>query len=1042
MIHLIKDSSKDKDVSIKPIKFTLKKALKANLNPQEEHRIQVKPLLNNGLTIEELTLRQQTYTETVNADGKTIEWVLPHSRKFPEFINTHFATYSTNSSMFIKNIAESTDESPPFPYQQLIKEYLRYGTPYRSLLLEHGLGSGKSRSAIMVAETFREQGLPVLIMTPAFLRLNFMDEIHKWGGDDIKIDVKTSSDDVKARQRIIDESYHFIHYNATGYSIGAKDKFAKDIGGKSGVMEQLAKLGIGFPPDSVYGKKFPYLNEKYGPLKPPSNMLIIIEEIHNMNRTFNKGASKSQVKFFLYPLLLMAKDCKIIGLSGTPIISSPFEMATLYNILRGEITIPGSSLPFYTLPQDEETFKSTFVNYDGLTLINHQILMSRIMGLTSLFKGVTDDVDRIIFPAGKDKALKVELEMSEYQTEVHDYLLEEEEKKSLKSKPKTAAVALPGELTNAEFQLERQMELPAAYHINSRQASNFVFPIECPRPRPRETPSFEKIPLLKNYIFTFKTDLQSVFEKLAIYSIDLSSISQFNETEDMSIKRRLLTSVIKEAYPNLIPVDSSVWLLLSEEDKIVLLPYTGSYQERLQNSISKLFANPQKYFSLKNLQKYSIKMAEIYKNITGDIDHGACCTVKLDSAEDLKLKLNEETETEYEADIADFSEIEPEQDSDDSAELTTLSIKTIDDKDDPMRLHMDVYKTDEELKARKLRVKGGPALVYSFFNSVEGAGIFSKVLEAHGFEQFNEKTWDGHSPIESLTRSPRYAFIKGGMNVKLKAKIMRVFNNRANRHGQIIRVIFATQAAAEGISLYHLRQIHIMEPHWDNVLIEQVIGRGFRLRSHRYLSDPSEREIQIYQYYARRNSYVSKSTEDSKNTIDYKIQAIADRKSTLVSQLKLLRGQVAIDCKINSEYNNLGIKCFDFRGNVQGDAFTSSIFDDVKQSQATKQKVIETKLKYNVVKMKLSDGVEKTFVIFDDEKVKIKIKNPKTQEFKVYLVDKAWHSESWNAKQTGYEPLNRADFSPRGYIYPVFSPAKDYTAKFIAYNRDLIEEVK
>jgi hypothetical protein len=269
---------------------------------------------------------------------------------------------------------------------------------------------------------------------------------------------------------------------------------------------------------------------------------------------------------------------------------------------------------------------------------------------------------------------------------------------------------------------------------------------------------------------------------------------------------------------------------------------------------------------------------------------------------------------------------------------------------------------------------------------------------------------------------------------------MRVFNNRANRHGQLIRVIFATQAAAEGISLYHLRQIHIMEPHWDNVLIEQVIGRGFRLRSHRYLSDRSEREIQIYQYYAKRNMYISKSEEDSKRTIDYIIQGIADRKSTLVSQLKSLRGQVAVDCKINSEYNNLGLTCFDFRGNTQGDAFTGSLFDDVKQADAFKQKVVETKLKYNIVKMTLNDGIQKTFIVFDNEQLKIKIKNPKTQESKIYVVDKAWHNESWSEKSAA-AALNKADFAPRGYIYPVFSSSKDYKAKFIAFNRELIEEV-
>lgn len=42
------------------------------------------------------------------------------------------------------------------PHQQFVKNFLSYHTPYNSLLLYHGLGSGKTCSAIGVAEEMRD----------------------------------------------------------------------------------------------------------------------------------------------------------------------------------------------------------------------------------------------------------------------------------------------------------------------------------------------------------------------------------------------------------------------------------------------------------------------------------------------------------------------------------------------------------------------------------------------------------------------------------------------------------------------------------------------------------------------------------------------------------------------------------------------------------------------------------------------------------------------------------------------------------------------
>lgn len=65
-------------------------------------------------------------------------------------------------------------------HQLVIRKYLNLYTPYRGLLLFHGLGSGKTCTSIGVAEGMKsEKG--IVLMTPASLKMNFFNELKKCG---------------------------------------------------------------------------------------------------------------------------------------------------------------------------------------------------------------------------------------------------------------------------------------------------------------------------------------------------------------------------------------------------------------------------------------------------------------------------------------------------------------------------------------------------------------------------------------------------------------------------------------------------------------------------------------------------------------------------------------------------------------------------------------------------------------------------------------------------------------------------------------------
>ena len=56
-----------------------------------------------------------------------------------------------------------------------------------------------------------------------------------------------------------------------------------------------------------------------------------------------------------------------------------------------------------------------------------------------------------------------------------------------------------------------------------------------------------------------------------------------------------------------------------------------------------------------------------------------------------------------------------------------------------------------------------------------------------------------------------------------------------------------TASGAEGIDLQNTRYVHIMEPYWHHVRIDQVIGRARRICSHHRL--PEKRQnVKVFQY--------------------------------------------------------------------------------------------------------------------------------------------------------------------------------------------------
>ena len=101
------------------------------------------------------------------------------------FINSLFEPYrkevqENTESISCDNIGKTSSNFSLLTHQKIVRDYINLYTPYRGLLLYHGLGSGKTCTSIALAEGMKNSKR-VIIMTPASLRANYIEELKKCG---------------------------------------------------------------------------------------------------------------------------------------------------------------------------------------------------------------------------------------------------------------------------------------------------------------------------------------------------------------------------------------------------------------------------------------------------------------------------------------------------------------------------------------------------------------------------------------------------------------------------------------------------------------------------------------------------------------------------------------------------------------------------------------------------------------------------------------------------------------------------------------------
>ena len=285
----------------------------------------------------------------------------------------------------------------PNPHQLFVLKYFTK-SKYKGLLLYHKLGSGKTCSSILISDKMikKKQIKNVFIISPGSLRPGWIKEYCKVCG--------------KVPLDYINNYFTFITYNYN-------------------VHNQLPKLDF-------------------------NNSLVVIDEVHNLIngvKNISKNASAIYNK-------IMRANCRILALSGTPILNGSYEWSLLGNMLK-----PGA---FSEIIRDGKLYK---YDWDDTKITN-----KLLQGIVSFFPGNPSDYPTVYYK----KAIKINMTKPQYNK--YEKIVSNEEIARLHGPP-SQKLKLKNPI---KYKNDFIYWIMATKYLLSRKISNFYYPTEISNNRP------------------------------------------------------------------------------------------------------------------------------------------------------------------------------------------------------------------------------------------------------------------------------------------------------------------------------------------------------------------------------------------------------------------------------------------------------------------------------------------------------------------------------------------------------------------------------
>lgn len=896
------------------------------------------PEVNVVMGDTDLTQRLPKRDPPVNI--KVGSYIMNNREVFVNFINSLFEPYKreleeTKESISCNNLGKSSGDFSLLTHQKIVRDYLNLYTPYRGLLLNHGLGSGKTCSSIAIAEGMKDSK-NVIVMTPASLRANYIGELKKCGDLLYKksqfwewISVQDKPELAVTLSAVLNLPQEFIRKNGGAFFINVQKHSNYDElsdANRKVLEEQL---------NEMIQQKYQFIN--YNGLREKrlsemtsnyrhnifDNAVVIIDEAHNfISRIVNKLKKEKPIPenkrgekermpinlaTKLYEMLLSATNARIILLSGTPIINYPNEFAIIFNILRGYIKTWRIPLNVQTTKKvDKKILSEMLLGEKTLDYLDYSP-SSKILTITRNPFGFKNKIKRESGYHGvtnnhKNEAGKLELD--------NDVSSDDEFEKKIIGILRRYDI----EVVASSIEIKYKKALPDKFDEFMARYVN-----ETDRTLKNADALKRRILGLSSYFRSAQESLLPKFDKMPgvdyhIERIPMSDV-QFKVYEAARKEERKMEKTNKKGAKS------------AEEDY-----EDKSSTYRIFSRLACNFAIPDRPLPIRAKKKGDEEGEEGDAN--DDASQGAMVNA-----------LKEGKKVEAKQDVQDEREGEIEGDEVLEALGGTNYKERLQAKLKDMSDHAADFFTPDALvnyspKFLKLleniqdEEHQGLHLIYSQFRTAEGIGLITQVLDHNGFTQFKIRKnargiWEIDIP-EAQQGKPTYALYTGTETVEEKEIVRKIYNGEwddipvsigdvlkqsytNNNMGEVIKVFMITSSGSEGINLRNTRYVHIVDPYWHPVRSEQVIGRARRICSHKdlpqalqtvevfvYLMVFSEAQLKSDEAIELKRKDLSKAIPHVPLTSDQYLFEISEIKANLTNQLTTVIKESAFDCFLYS----------------------------------------------------------------------------------------------------------------------------------------------
>jgi hypothetical protein len=732
------------------------------------------------------------------------------------------------------------------PHQVFVKNFLSFQTPYNSLLLYCGLGTGKTCSAIGVAEEMRsymkQVGIKQRIMVIASpnvqnnFRLQLFDErglreengawnIQSCIGNSLIKEINPTNLKGLSRERVVNQIRTIINqsYVFMGYT-----QLANYISEKTGIQKDS-----GFTPEEQAKMEIRNIRRIF------NNRLIIIDEVHNIRLSEeNKDWKTAQ------GLMKLAKHCenlRLLLLSATPMYNSYKEIIWLVNLMN--LNDKRGTIKENEVFDKDGNFLAPSLNADGKVIKEggRELLLRKMIGYVSYVRGENPytfpyriypnefSPENAFIPAGNGSLI----------TQVSNII----------ARPANAR-KYPTIQLNSKTIVEPLKHIPVYLtEIGSYQQKAYRLIIESMR---------AEIDRQESAALSFEDMDKFGFRKLQI-PIEALNMVYPSDGLDRGI------------------TDGSAFPTTAQRNPTAQGIPTAQGNPLADDAVDE---DNSEYLGDSNPLSTVVGKAGL-RNIMTHVDDSKkiepsrhSFAYKPGIIEKYGRIFSKDVLPNYSAKIAKICEIIRQ-----STGIVLIYSQYIDGGAVPMAL----------------------ALEEMGFTRYGSASYTKPLFLTPPVEPVDSLTMKPKSelPEGRAFRQAKYIMITGDKAFSPQnAADIKQATSLDNKNGELVKVILISKAGSEGLDFKNIRQIHILEPWYNMNRIEQIIGRGVRNLSHCGLPFV-ERNVEIYMH---------GTLLGDEEAADLYVYRLAEKKALQMGKVTRALKEVAVDCLLNIGQTNFTVE--------------------------------------------------------------------------------------------------------------------------------------